>query len=301
MPADRDPFVLLPRRKGVDPRALVASLVPELGDAALVDLGEGWDNVVWQAGQTHLLRVSKEPHAAARRRAAVRDNANLRLARRYSSLPTNEVVALDPGEGAMVLTLVPGETANRRPPSDPNGLAATMGAFLTRLHTAPAVEVAAVLPRQPSVGQWHEETAASWSAAAHLLDRADGLAVTAFLSACLPEQPRRLVFCHSDLRDEHLVIDEVGAVAGVIDWSDAVWGDPALDLAALRLDFGAVVYEGVLAAYQGPTDPGLPDRVLWYAARAGIVDVAVLAQQHGPRLAVALGRLRDVLREGGWT
>jgi hypothetical protein len=54
----------------------------------------------------------------------------------------------------------------------------------------------------------------------------------------LPAAPEREVLVHSDLKGEHLLIDQ-GRVAGVLDWTDAELGDPATDVAGLAIAVGA--------------------------------------------------------------
>jgi aminoglycoside phosphotransferase (APT) family kinase protein len=65
-----------------------------------------------------------------------------------------------------------------------------------------------------------------------------------------------------------------GAVTGLIDWGDAVLGDPALDLATVLADFGPQTYRRVLAGYAVPREEGLQDRVLHVARRRLVEDLA---------------------------
>ncbi len=85
-------------------------------------------------------------------------------------------------------------------------------------------------------------------------------------------------------------------VAGVIDWSDAVLDDPARDVALLALDFGVDVLEATLGGYAGPVDPGLRDRALWFAARAGIQGLAHRVHHEPRTVPAALARVATILR-----
>ena len=67
----------------------------------------------------------------------------------------------------------------------------------------------------------------------------------------------RLAPClvHADLGLEHILVDERGDLAGVIDWSDVEVGDPAWDFAILLHDLPSQG-ERALAAYGGAPDAG---------------------------------------------
>jgi Ser/Thr protein kinase RdoA (MazF antagonist) len=49
------------------------------------------------------------------------------------------------------------------------------------------------------------------------------------------ESPARLTIVHGDLYARHVLVDERGALSGVIDWGDIHLGDPAIDLAIAHL------------------------------------------------------------------
>ena len=69
-------------------------------------------------------------------------------------------------------------------------------------------------------------------------------------AAQLAAQPAA-VLVHHDLTGEHLVVSADGRVRGVLDWTDAVVGDPAEDIAglALAVGSGAAVRAATLAGY----------------------------------------------------
>ena len=58
---------------------------------------------------------------------------------------------------------------------------------------------------------------------------------------------RRLV--HNDLSPNHTLVDETGALRGILDWADAAVDDPAQDFAAPYVAFGADGLDRLLAAY----------------------------------------------------
>ncbi len=290
----------LPRRTETNPQALLAGLSPGLEGEPLRELGEGWDNVAYAVGSTHVLRVAKDTSAEERRRKAEKDVLLLEFAERHSSLPTPRVLAADLDEGALLCTLVPGRPADLLPPGDLDEAADTVAAFVSRLHVVPIEEASRVVePDTPLLG-WFQETVRDFDAAAPLIDPADRAQIEAFLAEPLPTSPARLTFCHNDLRDEHVLVDgDSQRISGVIDWSDAVLGDPARDLALPSLDFGPQFARRVLSGYTGPDDSGLAERVRWFTRHAGVEGVAYRATHRRPSLGAALAALRAAFRDDG--
>ena len=74
----------------------------------------------------------------------------------------------------------------------------------------------------------------------------------------LPEQP---VLVHNDLCPEHWIFDATGQLSGVIDWCDAVWGDPIGDFAGLWIWFGEDVLRRALDVYERDTPPDTVERI----------------------------------------
>ncbi|WP_380176902.1 phosphotransferase family protein [Kineococcus sp. DHX-1] len=85
------------------------------------------------------------------------------------------------------------------------------------------------------------------------------------------------VVLHADLKGEHLLVDGSGGLSGVLDWSDAGTGDPALDVEGLVLAVGAdaarVVARGArtpcVAVERGVFLARCRSAVRWAAARRG--------------------------------
>ncbi|ADB32283.1 aminoglycoside phosphotransferase [Kribbella flavida DSM 17836] len=98
------------------------------------------------------------------------------------------------------------------------------------------------------------------SAASELLDRVGG---------------PRTALVHCDLGPEHLLVRD-GRITGVIDWTDAEIGDPAVDLSWLLHDAPAGIAEGVAETYAVSTE--LRERARdwhklgpWYEAHRGLL------------------------------
>jgi aminoglycoside phosphotransferase (APT) family kinase protein len=261
-------------------RALAARLS---GDptAAIAFLGEGWDNVVWAVGDHLALRVRKEGTVQQRAVAVQHDVDLLHFARRHSTVAAPTVVAVAPLDGALLVTRVPGVPAAEASP-DLAALADTVAELLTALHSVLPEEVADVVAPDPDPAEeWLRQIGEEYAEAREHCPHDLRAGVEAFLAAAPPPPASRLVFCHNDLRDDHLMVDpDSGAVTGLIDWGDAVLGDPALDLATVLADFGPQTYRRVLAGYAVPLEEGYEERVLHVARRRLVEDLAWRVRRH---------------------
>jgi aminoglycoside phosphotransferase (APT) family kinase protein len=260
------------------PEASLRALAARLSDdptAPVGFLGEGWDNVVWSVGDGLVLRVRKHGSVQERAVAVQHDVDLLHFAARHSTVPAPVVVSVAPLDGAVLTTRVPGVPASAAHPDLP-ALAGAVATLLTALHSVPLEEVAEVVAPDPDPAEeWLRQIAAEYAEAREHCPPDLHRPVEEFLDAVPPAPASRLVFCHNDVRDDHLMVDPgSGAVTGLIDWGDAVLGDPALDLATVLTDFGPETYERVLAGYGVPTEDGLPDRVLHVARRRIVEDLA---------------------------
>lgn len=78
-----------------------------------------------------------------------------------------------------------------------------------------------------------------------------------------PGPPR---FIHDDLSLRHILIDRgTGRLSGIIDWSDAALGDPALDFVSLVLWRGWDFTDSVIRLYRPALDDGFRDRLRFLA------------------------------------
>ena len=257
------------------PEDLLATLAPGRSDPVR-PLGEGWDNVVWAVGDDLVLRVVKDPDPAVKRETVERDVALLGFADRHSTLLPPRVLAADPEAGALLTTRVPGVAAAEAGHVDAPALADDLAGFLSALHAVDAASAAEVVRPDPdSAETWLEQVGEEYAAVADRVAADLRGPVEAFLAAGPPPPAEHLVFCHNDVRDDHLMVDPAsGRVTGLIDWGDAVLGDPALDLATVLTDFGPAVLDRVLAGYHRPREAGLGDRIRWVARRRMVEDLA---------------------------
>jgi aminoglycoside phosphotransferase (APT) family kinase protein len=77
-----------------------------------------------------------------------------------------------------------------------------------------------------------------------------------------PPYAGELHFVHNDIATEHIFVDpETGRLVGLLDFGDAVFGDPAIDFASLPSQLGWEATEAALRTYSIPIDRGFRDRL----------------------------------------
>lgn len=283
---------MLPRRD-TDPRKILMQMAPTQSETILRQIGEGFDNVVYGVGERLVLRISKFATVDERREMAARDNRLHHLASRWSPLPVPGVLEMSPDEGALLMERIPGVGADVRAPRDPREFASIMAEFLHGLRRVPHTEMTGcVEPPPQTAARWLGETMDWYERAAHAIAAADRRLIETFLAGPIVADDARNTFCHNDLGDEHVLISDDGTVTGVIDWSDAVIGDPARDVALLLFDFGPRI--GAAVAESCREDRTLFERARWWAGRAGIEGLAWRTIHDRPT-AATLERLRATL------
>jgi aminoglycoside phosphotransferase (APT) family kinase protein len=156
-----------------------------------------------------------------------------------------------------------------------DGLADHIGALLGTVHQVGAPEAfelgVGTRPLSFEAPELRDTTVAATTEIA-------GDAVGLFLSSSPPEPSDRRTLCHTDIKGEHVFVDEPRRrVTAIIDWADTEVCDPAKDYAGLVGWLGPAFARDSVAA-SGEDDPTLADRALWLD-RAGILDLwdAVLA------------------------
>jgi len=105
-----------------------------------------------------------------------------------------------------------------------------------------------------------------------------------FISTPPPEPSGRRTLCHTDIKGEHVFVDEDHRrVTAIIDWADAEVCDPAKDCAGLVGWLGPS-FARASAEASGEHDPTLGDRAIWLN-RAGILrywDDVVAGRERAP-------------------
>lgn len=230
-------------------RELVDELFPQLQPRKVVAVEDGWDALVLDVDGEWIVRVP--------RRAEVADSieTELRLLPELAAVlpvlvPQVEHVAGD-GIRAVAYRKLPGspiDVMDVRP-------AAAIASFLTALHGFPFERAAAL-----GLPDWRERRTVRMDsfreAVLPRLPAADRAAGEALLDTVLTAEFRPALV-HGDLGPEHVLCTD-GRITGVLDWTDARIGDPAMDLA---WTVATPLAEPVQAAYDD-VDEGLRERAL---------------------------------------
>ncbi|MET9387542.1 aminoglycoside phosphotransferase family protein [Streptomyces sp. NPDC002928] len=266
-----------------------AAAGPEVRPAA-----GGGKHSTWWVGTSHVLRLATDREATVRRRRELRLRDLVR-----PHVPVAVPTSVARGEWAPGLTYtldtkVPGGSAEEHDVSAVGE--ADLAGLLTGLREVPARQaetlgVPRAAPRSLEALRRMAVTAAELLGAADEFDPVRLHQLTPPGAAQLVAQPGAAVLVHHDLRGEHLVVSADGRVRGVLDWTDAVIGDPAEDIAGLALAVGApaAVRAATLAGY-GPR-PCL--RGLWLARCDAVIR---LAERREGRDDIPLPLLRTQLR-----
>ncbi|MGP4049841.1 aminoglycoside phosphotransferase family protein [Streptomyces sp. 2A115] len=262
-------------------RRLVRSLLPDGGGSEIRPVAEGDEHSTWFVGPRHVLRLAPDREASVRQRRELR----LRdLVRPHIGVAVP--VSIAHGEWASGLTytldtLIPGASGDRQDISAVGE--ADLAGLLTGLREVPARQAEAlgvprVAPRSLERLRATAARAAERLAAADEFDPARLHQLTGPAAVQLAAQSGAPVLVHHDLRGEHLVVSADGRVRGVLDWTDAVVGDPAEDIAGLALAVGApaAVRAATLAGYGAR--PCL--RGLWLARCDTLTRLAARLRKH---------------------
>jgi aminoglycoside phosphotransferase (APT) family kinase protein len=232
--------------------------------ADVVSIEEGWDSSVLEIDGEWIVRVPRREEV----RPAIRLEARLlpELAPMLPvPVPRFEVVEDSEDAFFVAYRKLPGVPLDA--PAEP--LAAQLGAFLAALHRFPRkratgagvadVDAVGWLARQRGFAERCSREASPLLVADDQR-RARGM-FDAFLSTWNASLETSLV--HADLGPAHILHHGL-AVTGVIDWSDACLGDPALDFAWLLHGTRREFADALIDAYDGEREAGLRDRALFY-------------------------------------
>jgi aminoglycoside phosphotransferase (APT) family kinase protein len=255
--------------------ALVAATWPDLGVDA-VHVGSGWDVDVWRFGETAVRfprrslgvqAVENEllalPLVADRVDGIARVPRPTRVADPVLDFPAR-FWAHDWLRGTQLLRGSLDDDALAR-------LARPLGSFLRALHATPLAPLRAAGLRD----DWRGDVArVAWRGLDWLgkvsLDGALADGARGLLDAPMPPTDLPLTLIHGDFHAGNLLVDDHGALSGVLDWGDCGAGDPAFDLAVgfsivppqARADF--------LDAYGPVTAPTLARARIGAVSRQGL-------------------------------
>ena len=255
-------------------RAIIISTYLEFRGARVELLDEGWDFKVFEVDGRWLFRFPK------REASVVKLNTERKLLSglgewvllpvpNYEYFCESHESSIRPFAGYRKLPGTGGDTSKM---VDRHRVARQLGVFLARLHTYPVDKAreAGVPEARDLVAHWRDKSREQ-------LRRLNGLNVNLgllrrYLENDTPESFRGSPsLVHNDLWAEHVLIDTCsGGVSGVIDWGDALIGDPAIDFACLYTWYGESWLENVLAHYTGKLDAEVISRSRYLATCVAI-------------------------------
>ena len=238
--------------------------------ASVVLIDEGWDSSVFEVDGEWILRVPRRQEV----RGWMRVEAAL-LPELAEALPVPvprfEAVEDTADDFFVLYRKLEGDTLSAKACRGPSGaqLARQLGAFLADLHAFPRERATAAGLVDAGPADWVVEQRTFAAVCAEqvmpLLSPAEQTRAERMFQELFSglEKLTETVLVHRDLGPAHL-LHRGASVNGVIDWSDAAFGDPALDFAWLLHGTGAAFGEALLQAYGRRPDDSLPSRALSY-------------------------------------
>lgn len=246
-------------------RRLIREQLPHLAGRPLRFLAAGWDNAVFVVDEAWAFRFPQRAIAipGIEREIAVLPQLGPMLPAPIP-VPTHVGRPTDaypwPFFGAPLIV----GTELAASGTDAAGrtrLGAQLGVFLAALHQpALAERFNEHLPVDP---MRRADMPARGAIARKWLDEAAGLGIwdraadadadALILRAASAPESGRLSVVHGDLHLRHLVVDDDGAMAGIIDWGDICLADPAIDLSLVFSGLEGPSRAAFLDAY-GPLD-----------------------------------------------
>ena len=273
-------------------KAIIASAFPQFRGLRVRLLDEGWDFRVFEVDGTWVFRFPKHDKGVTKLRMELQLLSTLG---EWVSLPvpTYEHIGESskgssrPFAGYRKIPGIPGDLSEM---VDLPTIARQLGSFLGKLHAFPVDRATKAGVREETSTATHRRDKSIEES-----DRITDLPVDAdrlrhYLERNAPpplDGVPKLV--HNDLWAEHILIDpRSGEVSGIIDWGDAVIGDPAVDFAGLYT-WRETLLEAVLEHYSGAHIPDAISRARYLATCLAVHNIS-LGQDMGYARWVKTGR-----------
>jgi aminoglycoside 2''-phosphotransferase len=152
---------------------------------------------------------------------------------------------------------------------DSDETCASVARALSELHHFPIGEARRILGEAGTIEAWREDYEGLRAKAAAevrpVIDDAIWDTVERGLDRFIDTLDFAPALVHRDLGVEHLLVDEAGRVAGVIDFEDASVGDPLIDFVGLLNSFGSSAVQRIAAAYGRSLDAAAWHQMRFYA------------------------------------
>ena len=238
-------------------RALLERQHPDLASEPLVPAGEGWDNVIFRAGEAFAVRL---PRRAAAVPLLLKEQRWLPVLAPALGIETPVAVAAGSPSAEFpwpwsVVPWIPGESAEAA--SLGRDAARTLADVLRRLHLPASADAPLNPVRGVPLRERREVVEARLSdLGSPSLDRAWSQALRA-------PTAERHVWVHGDLHPRNVVV-RGRRIVGLIDWGDLCGGDPATDLAAAWTLFEEPARDAFFQRYRAADDERV--RALGWAA-----------------------------------
>ena len=231
---------------------------PEIAWNTYRHLTHGWDHAVLILDEALVFRAPKAPTSSS----DVENEAGLlrHLERKLEvGIPRYIYQAADGSFGGY--RLLPGReldagTFRKLSAEESETIAGQLAAFLTSMHETPkSVAQRHQVPEEDAAKDYEDLARDTEALVFPHLARRDMLAIEIFLAelAAELEQGRPTCLLHGDLSGEHILWDAGKRQVNIIDFSDRMLGDPAIDFSGL-LAYGRRFAERVFEEYGGPTD-----------------------------------------------
>jgi aminoglycoside 2''-phosphotransferase len=252
--------------------AHIREVFPRLVFSTAELIGTGDDNLVVVLDDEQIARFPRK--AEYRGRFAAELNLLSRLAP-ISRLPVPRYERVSPDGSVGIYQRIKGremtvEVFSTMTPADQRLALASLAAFLSSLHALPAETI--VQPDGSIARTWSGERFAALYHRARRAEIAEIVSATtlarfdAFHDAFKSVAPGPFRLAHNDLTDDHILVQD-GRITGIIDFSDAAFGDPAIDFAWFWL-LGEANVDLVLRDYRFPSaDASLKERAHWIFVR----------------------------------
>ena len=247
-------------------------------------------------GTSWIVRAPRRPdvraRAAGERRALDLVRGHLPVAVPDWRVATGEIIAYPrlAGEPAAVVDPAAGGYVWRFEPADPPGaFTRSLAAALAALHRIDPSEAGAAGMRTRSPDEIRRERAEEMERAREILE----------IPAALWQRwhrwldddgfwPRSTVPVHGDLHPPHILVDEAHRVVGLLDWTEAHVGDPAMDFTLQFGAMGSVALDALLREYGragGATYARMREHIMesWLAYAATVASFARVTGEESHR------------------